>query len=71
MSIYVNIKNIRNPLSCLFSDLCLAFGNSILSLVDVEPISELLTAGRRSKTSKTKALSQWATREIRKMKNNW
>lgn len=41
----------------------------MLSMFDVEPISELLTQGRRSKTSKTKTLSQWATKEIRKLKN--
>lgn len=41
----------------------------MVGLLDVEPISELLTQGRRSKTSKTKTLSQWATKEIRKLKN--
>lgn len=41
----------------------------MLSLLDVEPISDLLTQGRRSKITKTKALSQWATKEIRKLKN--
>jgi len=41
----------------------------MLTLVDVEPITELLTQGRRSKTGKTKSLSQWATKEIRKLKN--
>ena len=38
---------------------------AIVTLLDVEPISDLLTAGRRSKTSKTKTLSTWATKEIR------
>ena len=52
-----------------FSDLCLAYGVNMLSMVDVEPIAELLTSGRRSKQSKTKTLSQWATKEIRKLKN--
>ena len=42
---------------------------AIVTLLDVEPISDLLTAGRRSKTSKTKTLSTWATKEIRKLKN--
>lgn len=41
----------------------------MLSLLDVEPINELLTQGRRSKSGKTKTLSQWATKEIRKLKN--
>ena len=53
----------------LIGDLCAAFGRDIVTLLDVEPISELLTVGRRSKTSKTKTLSTWATKEIRKLKN--
>merc|ERR1712180_387793 len=54
----------------LIGDLCSAFGGvAIVTLLDVEPISDLLTAGRRSKTSKTKTLSTWATKEIRKLKN--
>lgn len=52
-----------------FSDLLSSFGQSVLPLLDVEPISDLLVAGRRSKTSKTKTLSTWATKEIRKLKN--
>lgn len=52
-----------------YSDLCSAFGVQMVSLLDVDPISELLTCGRRSKASKTKTLSQWATKEIRKLKN--
>ena len=42
---------------------------AIVTLLDVEPISDLLTAGRRSKTSKTKTLSTWATKEIRYLFN--
>lgn len=53
----------------LIGDLCAAFGRDIVQLLDVEPISDLLTAGRRSKTTKTKTLSTWATKEIRKLKN--
>ena len=53
----------------LIGDLCAAFGRDIVTLLDVEPISDLLTAGRRSRTSKTKTLSNWATKEIRKLKN--
>ena len=51
------------------SDLLTAFGSHMLSMVDVEPINDLLTQGRRSKSTKTKQLSQWATKQIRKMKN--
>jgi len=53
----------------LIGDLCAAFGRDIVGLLDVEPISDLLTMGRRSKASKTKTLSNWATKEIRKLKN--
>ena len=52
-----------------FSDLCTAFGGDMLHLLDKESINQLLTKGRRSKTTKTKTLAQWATREIRKLKN--
>ncbi len=52
-----------------FRDLCAAFGVHMLPLLEAEAINELLTQGRRSKTSKTKTLSQWATKEIRKLKN--
>jgi len=53
----------------LIGDLCAAFGRDIVQLLDVEPITDLLTAGRRSKTTKTKTLSTWATKEVRKLKN--
>lgn len=56
--------------SCgLVGDLCCAFGGSMLQFFDKEPVSSLLTKGRRSKTTKTKTLATWATREIRKLKN--
>ena len=57
----------RFLLNC--SDLCTAFGASVLPMFDREPISSLLTKGRRSKASKAKQLATWATREIRKLKN--
>lgn len=53
----------------LIGDLCSAFGVQMVALLDADPVSELLTCGRRSKASKTKTLSQWATKEIRKLKN--
>ena len=59
--------------ACFFvlfsSDLCTTFGASILPLVDKEPITGLLTKGRRSKANKCKTLAHWATKEIRKLKN--
>lgn len=53
----------------LIGDLCLAFGASMLPLLDNEIINEFLTKGRRSKTTKTKTLATWAAKEIRKLKN--
>uniref|UniRef100_A0A3B3TBZ1 Karyopherin (importin) beta 1 n=1 Tax=Paramormyrops kingsleyae TaxID=1676925 RepID=A0A3B3TBZ1_9TELE len=54
----------------LIGDLCTAFGKDVMKLVEVRPlINELLTEGRRSKTSKTKTLATWATKELRKLKN--
>ena len=52
-----------------FSDLVGAFGTAMPSLHDKETITNLLTKGRRSKVTKTKALAVWATKEIRKLKN--
>lgn len=53
-----------------YSDLCTAFGAKLLDILDVEPVNELLTQGRRSKINKTKSLANWATKEIRKLKQN-
>ncbi|NXW55096.1 IMB1 protein, partial [Eurystomus gularis] len=54
----------------LIGDLCTVFGKDVLKLVEARPmIHELLTEGRRSKTSKTKTLATWATKELRKLKN--
>lgn len=50
-------------------DLCTAFGANVLPLVDQEPINEMLTQGRRSRTNRTKTLATWATKELRKLKN--
>uniref|UniRef100_A0A4W3JCR2 Karyopherin (importin) beta 1 n=1 Tax=Callorhinchus milii TaxID=7868 RepID=A0A4W3JCR2_CALMI len=56
----------------LIGDLCTAFGRDVLKLVEARPmIHELLTEGRRSKTSKTKTLATWATKELRKLKNQF
>lgn len=54
----------------LVGDLCTAFGTKLLDILDVEPVNELLTQGRRSKINKTKSLANWATKEIRKLKQN-
>lgn len=53
----------------LVGDLCSVFNGQMLPLVEIEPISNLLILGRRSKTNKTRTLSTWATKEIRRIKN--
>ncbi|KER30118.1 hypothetical protein T265_03383 [Opisthorchis viverrini] len=53
----------------LATDLVSAYGASILSLVDVDSIANVLQRGRRAKSSRTKNLAVWATKEIRKLKN--
>lgn len=51
-------------------DLCIAFGAAMLQLLDREPINEMLVKGRRSRVTRTKTLAVWATKELRKLKNN-
>ncbi|XP_012254098.1 importin subunit beta-1 isoform X2 [Athalia rosae] len=53
----------------LLGDLVTVFGVDLLPMVETEPLTELLTKGRRSRTGKTKTLATWATKEIRKLKN--
>ncbi|CAL8086959.1 unnamed protein product [Orchesella dallaii] len=64
-------KSDGNIAACagLIGDLLVGYGAVILQLLDNEVINELLTQGRRSKTGKTKMLSIWATKELRKLKN--
>uniref|UniRef100_A0A1B6BYM1 Importin N-terminal domain-containing protein n=1 Tax=Clastoptera arizonana TaxID=38151 RepID=A0A1B6BYM1_9HEMI len=52
----------------LIGDLCLAFGSKLVTLLDVEPINELLSQGRRSRINKTKSLATWAIKQMRKLK---
>ncbi|CAH1369024.1 unnamed protein product [Tenebrio molitor] len=54
----------------LVGDLCTAFGAPLLQLLDLEPINEMLAQGRRSGTSRTKTLANWATKELRRLKAN-
>ncbi|XP_015608846.1 importin subunit beta-1 isoform X3 [Cephus cinctus] len=53
----------------LIGDLVTVFGVTLLPMIDNEPIMDLLTKGRRSRTNKTKAVSAWAAKEIRRLKN--
>ncbi|CAF1234582.1 unnamed protein product [Adineta ricciae] len=54
----------------LIGDLVTSYGRQILPYVEREAIEKLLVEGKRSKVMKTKTLATWATKEIRKIKNN-
>lgn len=54
----------------LIGDLVTSFGQQMLPFVEKETIEKLLIEGKRSKVMKTKTLATWATKEIRKIKNN-
>lgn len=53
----------------LIGDLCTAFGIPFLPLVESEHISNLLSEGLKSRASRTKTLSNWATKEIKKLRD--
>ncbi|KAF7269113.1 hypothetical protein GWI33_017862 [Rhynchophorus ferrugineus] len=53
----------------IIGDLCVCFGAPMLGLLDLEPINEMLAQGRRSRIQRTKGLCNWATKELRKLKN--
>ncbi|KAF6769003.1 hypothetical protein AHF37_12761 [Paragonimus kellicotti] len=56
--------------SCgLIGDLVSTYGAAILNLVEVDAVANVLQKGRRAKSSRTKNLAVWATKEIRKLKN--
>lgn len=60
--------NLTAALAGLIGDLCTAFNSLMLPLAENEVILNLLAKGRRSKVSKTKTLSTWAYKEIKRMK---
>ncbi|XP_013114231.1 importin subunit beta [Stomoxys calcitrans] len=51
-------------------DLCSAFGPRLLSFVDDPTITQFLAEGKRSKASRTKSLCNWATKEIKKLREH-
>ncbi|XP_030762652.1 importin subunit beta-like isoform X3 [Sitophilus oryzae] len=53
----------------IIGDLCVCFGAPMLPLLDLEPINEMLSQGRRSRVQRTKGLCNWATKELRKLKS--
>ncbi|XP_026682914.1 importin subunit beta-like [Diaphorina citri] len=50
----------------LVGDLMSAYEGKFYKIIDVEPVQQLLVQGRRSTMAKTKQVSNWATKEIRK-----
>lgn len=52
----------------LTGDLCTVFGARVLPLLETKPLLDMLQVARRSRTPRTKALANWATKEIRKLK---
>uniref|UniRef100_A0A1I7ZA47 Importin N-terminal domain-containing protein n=1 Tax=Steinernema glaseri TaxID=37863 RepID=A0A1I7ZA47_9BILA len=54
----------------LLGDLLTTYGVMLMGLIDNEVFNGMLTKGRRSKSSKTKTLCSWVTKEMRKLKNN-
>jgi len=52
----------------LIGDLLSVYGAAIAVALDRDPINEVLTKARRAKSSKTKTLGTWATKELRKLK---
>ncbi|XP_037823424.1 importin subunit beta [Lucilia sericata] len=51
-------------------DLCTAFGPRLLTFVDDVTITQFLAEGKRSKASRTKSLCNWATKEIKKLRDH-
>ncbi|KHJ96355.1 HEAT repeat protein [Oesophagostomum dentatum] len=50
----------------LIGDLVVLYGNQITPTLNNEKVSALLGRGRKSRTSKTKSVAVWATKEMRK-----
>lgn len=65
-----NISYLSDNAIFLFfcSDICSAFGAQVHPYLEKQAINELLQEGRRSKTHKTKQVATWATKELRKLK---
>lgn len=52
----------------LIGDLCSAFGLPLLPLLEDPHLNEMLSEGKKSRTARTKTLSTWALKEIRKLR---
>lgn len=53
----------------LLGDLVTVFGVKLLPMIETEPLTQLISKAKRSRTDKTKSLANWVTKEIRKLKN--
>lgn len=53
----------------LIGDLCTAFGPGLLTLIDDQSINKLLQDGRKSRVTRTKQLSSWAAKEMKKLRD--
>ncbi|XP_037960117.1 importin subunit beta [Teleopsis dalmanni] len=51
-------------------DLCSAFGPRLYPLLDDVALSQFLADGKRSKAQRTKSLCNWATKEIKKLRDS-
>ena len=66
---------VRSKRYFFFRDLCDAFGKTygvdlVQGIEQRSTIANLLKEGKTSKNSKTKSLSMWAMKEIKKLKPN-
>ncbi|KAL5279085.1 KPNB1 family protein [Megaselia abdita] len=52
----------------LVGDLCSAYGSRLVPLIEDGVVVSLLNEGKRSKNQRTKTLSAWATKEIKKIR---
>lgn len=55
-------------LAGLIGDLCSAFGQPLLPIIDNDHINKALQDGKKSRAGRTKQLSAWAAKEIKKLR---
>ncbi|XP_028037337.1 importin subunit beta-1 isoform X1 [Bombyx mandarina] len=55
-------------ISGLMGDLTNAFGAHVLPMLDTKPLTDMLQVARRSRVARTKTLANWATKEMRRVK---
>ncbi|KAK0158712.1 hypothetical protein PV328_009686 [Microctonus aethiopoides] len=53
----------------LLGDVLDAFGAKLLPIIETEPLTELLTEGRRARSNKARKLANWVTKKIRIVKS--